>query len=176
MEGLVSPSFSRALIFVANSLTAWLCGYTSVLGVKQTKELVHVDMSANRGEQGLLKHFPPEVWPQPHAVRELATKIKARVKLGEAKPFIFAELRKCVLSFRCQSMDYFVRLLLQVRADILSGVHRRFFGNGRKREKGVWQTVGANCLASRMGCIRSGGCRDRACRMCIVSILFCVLP
>ena len=69
----------------------------TVLGVKQTKELVHVEMSAKLGEQGLLKHFPPEVWPQPHAVRELATKIKAGEKLGEAKPFIFVDLRKCVL-------------------------------------------------------------------------------
>ena len=146
----------------------------TVLGVKQTKELVHVDMSEKMAEHGLLKHFPAEVWPQPHAVRELATKIKARVKLGEAKPFIFAELRKCVLSFRFQSMDYFVRRLLQVRADILSGVHRRFFGNGRKRKKGVWQTVGANCLASRMGRICLGGCRDWAGRNCIVSIHFCV--
>ena len=55
-----------------------------------------MDMSAKLGEQGLLKHFPAEVWPHPHAVRELATKIKAREKLGEAKPFIFAELRKRV--------------------------------------------------------------------------------
>jgi hypothetical protein len=72
----------------------------TVLGVKQTKELVHVDMSAKLGEKGLLQHFPAEVWPQPHAVRELATKIKARERLGEAKPFIFAELRKCVLPYR----------------------------------------------------------------------------
>ena len=78
----------------------------TVLGVKQTKELVHVDMSAKLGEQGLLKHFPMEVWPQPHAVKELATKIKAREKLGEAKPFIFADLRKYVLSSR------FIHLLL----------------------------------------------------------------
>ena len=109
---LPSPSTSRC---DDSGLQAALL---TVLGVKQAKELVHVDMSEKLGEHGLLKHFPAEVWPQPHAVRELATKIKARAKLGEAKPFIFAELRKCVLPISFSIAGSFCMSLA-------SGSHRR---------------------------------------------------
>ena len=74
--------------------------------------------------------------------------------------------------FRFQSPGHFVCLLLQVRIGVLSGVHRCFFRNGRKREEGVWQAVRANCLASRMGCLCFGGGPDWAGRKCIVSISF----
>ena len=53
----------------------------NALNLKQPKELVQFDMSSKLSGLGLLTHYPPEVWPQQHAVRELATEIKARGNL-----------------------------------------------------------------------------------------------
>ena len=67
-----------------------------------------------------------QAWPPINAVRELATKLKTRVKSGEKNVFLVAELRNYVACV-------FVRILLasggmpvvQVSAALLPGALRR---------------------------------------------------
>ena len=58
------------------------------------KELEEVDMSARLAQAGLDKMFPVSVWPPAMAVRELETRIKARGKSGNHRPFVFADLKR----------------------------------------------------------------------------------
>ena len=99
----------------------------NALNLKPPKELVQFDMSSKLSGLGLLTHFPPEVWPQQHAVRELATKIRAREKLGETNPFIYADLHRYVTShdmspFLCCCLQRFVPVfcpeLVKVTLDV----------------------------------------------------------
>lgn len=53
-----------------------------------------MDMTEKMTSLGLAKYFPSDAWPPHNAVRETATKIRSRVKQGEEKPFVFADLRK----------------------------------------------------------------------------------
>lgn len=66
---------------------------------KPTHELVKVDLAAKLEALGLDRHFPHEMWPDVPAVRELATKIRARKKSGELAPFVFADLKKFLPAF-----------------------------------------------------------------------------
>ena len=92
-----------------------------VLGAAHSKpaELAHVDMGARLKAAGLV-HFIdyPQFWPPTMAVccsvcravisqfafglaqvRELASKVKTMKKNGERKPFVAADLKKCVVAF-----------------------------------------------------------------------------
>lgn len=75
---------------------------------KTAREPVAVDLAAKLAERGLATVFPSEAWPPMAAVRELATKLKAKEKQGETNPFIFADLRKHV--------SYILRLSARARA------------------------------------------------------------
>ena len=58
------------------------------------KPLVKINLAAKMCELGLDKLFGSESWPEPAAVRELATKIKNLIGEGFSNPQVFAELRK----------------------------------------------------------------------------------
>ena len=64
------------------------------------KEVVaqHVDMAARLEAIGLRDLFPEESWPQPSAVRELATTLKKAASRGEVNLFVAVDLKKCVSS------------------------------------------------------------------------------
>ena len=72
------------------------CALLSALG-KPRIELIQVDVGASLAKLGPASFLPVDVWPPTNAVRELATKIKTRKKLGEDHVFVFAELKKCVV-------------------------------------------------------------------------------
>ena len=83
----------------------------SMIGQPQQQKPVAVDMAAALAEKGLAQFFDAKVhdvtlrfpgacwlvcqlWPSMAAVRELATKLKARRNLGELKVIVFADMRK----------------------------------------------------------------------------------
>ena len=63
---------------------------------KPKKKPVSVDMAAKLKEQGLLAHFPAELWPPAKATREWAAKLKdAREKEEAGKyAFVYTDLKK----------------------------------------------------------------------------------
>ena len=61
---------------------------------KSVREVVKVDMPARMKELGLFDVFPSDVWPEPAAVRDLASLMRARAKVGEPGAVVFAKLRK----------------------------------------------------------------------------------
>ena len=62
-------------------------------GSKATK-LEPFDVGAKLTELGLDGHFPVEVWPPSAAVREIATWLKARKRLGNSKGYVYHDLKK----------------------------------------------------------------------------------
>ena len=50
---------------------AMLCAFGKV-----KKTYVHVNLEKMMEDEGLSKLYPPEVWPEPNAVRDLATELK----------------------------------------------------------------------------------------------------
>ena len=61
---------------------------------KGQKDFVAVDMTDRMRDLGLLGVIPLEAWPQPNAVRELATRLKKLKAMGIANPFVSVDLHK----------------------------------------------------------------------------------
>lgn len=106
----------------------------SALG-KPRVELIQVDVGASLAKLGLASFLPVDVWPPTNAVRELATKIKTRKKLGEEHVFVFAELKKFVVPEHWPAMCILLHLLVKVSAGIVPGFHASRFGEPRAMER-----------------------------------------
>ena len=110
------------------------CALLSALG-KPRVELIQVDVGASLAKLGLASFLPVDVWPPTNAVRELATKIKTRKKLGEEHVFVFAELKKFVVPEHWPAMCILLHLLVKVSAGIVPGFHASRFGEPRAMER-----------------------------------------
>ena len=60
----------------------------------KAKPLVKINLAEKMNELGLDQLFGSDSWPEPAAVRELATKIKNLTGEGFSNPHVCAELRK----------------------------------------------------------------------------------
>ena len=126
-------------------------------------EVVQVDVGASLSKQGLAGVFPIEVSPPTFAVREMATKIKAKRKQGEEHVFLFVDLKKCV-ELGLNSAAYSMWHMFQVPPAIMPRVHVGGYGESQQRcqPKGSRQEAPVPHVASCMGRILNSGCGTRA--------------
>ena len=88
---------------VVRRLVCFVCGRHFEKAIdkmfgKRLKKLEPVNLAVRMEELGLDNLFPSEAWPEAAPCRELRTKVKSNTGEGFANPYVYADLRKCVLN------------------------------------------------------------------------------